>query len=268
MWEGWGGKGQLLEYCGLGPLKNNHKSLSTPTPSFRRRKTIKSTAYWKRKLYESFYFVLHHLLSTGFSDTSWLGLILSQQAHHIPHCQRKFHFSPSLMGDYCNVKPWDLNNTSGFYYEKKGLYFGVFLFQRSPDTKPWITWNNGLQWSALCQFLEGKRLLYLPNDQNSVIQLSLRNSPRFSKLSLVRKPGGGRRPGWPWNGPDFFTTPSSPRLQGPPCPQGPGSHSQALSAKHPRSSLGRTSVEALGSQEDHLPQQTQKGSNENQREKT
>lgn len=142
----------LLECCGLGPLKNSQKSLSTPTPSFNRR-TLKSTAYWKRKLYESFYFMLHHLLNTGFSDTSWLGLILSQREHHIGLCQRKFHFSPSLMGNYCNVKPWDLNNIRGFYYEKKGLYFRVFLFQRSPDTKPWIIWNNGLQWAALCQFL-------------------------------------------------------------------------------------------------------------------
>lgn len=82
------GGGQLLECCGLGPLKKNiintQKSLSTPTLSFRRRKTLKSTAYWKRKWYKSFYFTLHHLLSTGFSDTSWLRLILSQQEHHIP----------------------------------------------------------------------------------------------------------------------------------------------------------------------------------------
>lgn len=103
--------------------------------------------------------MLHHLLSTGLSDTSWLGLILSQHEHHIPHCQRKFHFSPSLMGDYCNVKPWDLNNTSRFYYEEKGLYFGVFLLQRSPDTKPWITWNNRLQWSAREDFLRKKTAL-------------------------------------------------------------------------------------------------------------
>lgn len=49
-------------------------------------------------------------------------------------------------------------------------------------------------------FFRKKRLLYLPNDQDSVIQLSLRNSPRFSKLTLVRKTGG-RRPGLSWNGP-------------------------------------------------------------------
>lgn len=175
----WGGGGQPSECCGLGPLKEKHhqNSLSTPTPPFRRRKTLKSTAYWKRKLYKSFYFVLHHLLSTGFSGTSWLGLILSLREHHKPYCQRKFHFSPSLMGDYCNVKPWDLNNTSGFYYEKKGLYFGVGLLQRSLDTKPWITWNNGLQWSALCLLLWGRRLLYLPNDQDLVIQLFLEAVP-------------------------------------------------------------------------------------------
>lgn len=73
--------------------------------------------------------MLHHLLSTGFSDTSRLGLILSQQEHHTQYCQRKFHFSPSLMGDYCNVKPWDLNNTSGFYYEKKVYISDSFYFK-------------------------------------------------------------------------------------------------------------------------------------------
>lgn len=268
MWEGGGGEGQLLEYCGLGPLKNNHKSLSTPTPSFRRRKTFKSSAYGKRKLYESFYFVLHHLLSTGFSDTSWLGLILSQQAHRIPHCQRKFHFSPSLMGDYCNVKPWDLNNTSGFYYEKKGLYFGVFLFQRSPDTKPWITWNNGLQWSALCQFLEGKRLLYLPNDQDSVIQLSLRNSPRFSKLTLVRKPGGERRPGWPRNGPWFLHDAILTQAPGPSLSLRPWLPQPSSECQTPTFISRENFCRGLGVTGGPSPQETQKGSNENQREKT
>lgn len=158
MWERRLG-GQFLECCGLGPFKKNtiKKSLSTPTPSFKRKNKLKGTVYWGRgELHKSFYFMLHHLHSMRFNDTSWLGLILSQQEHHIPYCHRKFHFSPSLMGDYCNVKPWDLNNTSRFYYEEKGLYFGVFLLQRSPDTKPWITWNNGLTDQPFATFFRKK----------------------------------------------------------------------------------------------------------------
>lgn len=42
-----------------------------------------------------------------------------------------------------------------------------------------------------------KRLLYLPKDQNSVIQLSLRNSPRFSKLTPVRKVEEGGKLAYP-----------------------------------------------------------------------
>lgn len=234
MWGGgvWiGYRGWLLECCGLGPLKkNNQKSLSTPTSSFR-RKTLKSTAYWKRKLYKSFYFVLHHLHSTGFSDTSWLGLILSQQAHHIPYCQRKFHFSPSLMGDYCDVKPWDLNNTSRFYYEKKGLYFGVFFLQRSPDTKPWITWNNGLQWSAHPPFFRKKTTCLKTRTQWSNYHS---NSPRLSKLTLVRKTREGQRPGLPLSGPDCSTVTSSPRLRGPPLPPRPWLPQTEPITQHPR----------------------------------
>lgn len=45
----------------------------------------------------------------------------------------------------------------------------------------------------------GKRLL--AEDQDSVIQLSLRNSPRLSKLTLVRKTREGQRPGLPLSGP-------------------------------------------------------------------
>lgn len=42
-----------------------------------------------------------------------------------------------------------------------------------------------------------KRLLYLPKDQNSVIQLSLRNSPRFSKLTPVSKVEEGGKLAYP-----------------------------------------------------------------------
>lgn len=168
--------------------------------------------------------MLHHLLSTGFSVTSWLGLILSQQEHHIPNCQRKFHF---LMGDYCNVKPWDLNNTSGFYYKKRKVYILESFYLRAqipnhelPET---ITFNVQL----LASFLR-KKLLYLPNDQDSVIQLSL-NRSRFSKLTLVRKTGGRRRPDSPWNSPISLLH----HLTQSPLPQGLGSYSQGLTTQNP-----------------------------------
>jgi hypothetical protein len=49
--------------------KHNQKLLLTPTLSFR-RKTFKSTAKCREgELYKSFSFMLHHLLSTRFSDT-------------------------------------------------------------------------------------------------------------------------------------------------------------------------------------------------------
>lgn len=156
--------------------------------------------------------MLHHLLSTGFSDTSWLGLILSQQAHHRPYCQRKFHFSPSLMGDYCNVKPLDLNNTSGFYYEKKGLYFGVFFLQRSPDTKPWITWNNGLQWSARPPFFRKKTTCLKTRTQWS--NYVSETVPGSQNSHWLGKPEKGRDLAYPWMAPDSSTATSSPGLLG------------------------------------------------------
>lgn len=70
----------------------------------------------------------------------------------------------------------------------------------------------------------GKRLLYLTNEQDSVIQLSLGSSPRFLKpthwLGKLEQ-GGGQA--YPKTAPDSCTTPSSPRLLGPPHPQGMGS---------------------------------------------
>lgn len=64
-----------------------------------------------------------------------------------------------------------------------------------------------------------KKLLYLPNDQDSVIQLSLRNSSKFLKVTLVRKTGGGRRPGLPWNGPISSLYHSHPGSRVLPCPK-------------------------------------------------
>lgn len=54
------------------------------------------------------------------------------------------------------------------------------------------------QWaSMICTSPFPQEKDYLPEDQDSVIQLSLRNSPRLSKLILVRKTGERWRPGLP-----------------------------------------------------------------------
>lgn len=137
---GWGCGRLFFKYCGLEPLKkNNQKSLSMPTPSFSKvwgGGAFKSTACWGRGEDCVNHFISCSIIYSTqvFSDTSWLCLILSQQENYVPYCQKKFHFHPSLMSDYCNVKPLDLNNTSGFHYEKKGLQFGEFLLPRSPGT--------------------------------------------------------------------------------------------------------------------------------------
>ena len=44
----------------------------------------------------------------------------------------------------------------------------------------------------------------MPEDQDLVIQLSLRNSPRLSNLTLVRKTREKQRPGLPLSGPRFL----------------------------------------------------------------
>lgn len=63
------------------------------------------------------------------------------------------------------------------------------------------------QWTSMSSSLPvslGKRWLSLSKDHNSVIQLSLRNSPRSSKITLVQKTGGGKRHGLPWSSPWFL----------------------------------------------------------------
>lgn len=63
------------------------------------------------------------------------------------------------------------------------------------------------QWTSMSSSLPvslGKRWLSLSKDHNLVIQFSLGNSPRFSKITLVRKTGGEKRPGLPWSGPWFL----------------------------------------------------------------
>lgn len=108
----------------------------------------------------------------------------------------------------------------------------------------------------------GKRLLYLTNEQDSVIQLSLGSSPRFLKpthwLGKLEQ-GGGQA--YPKTAPDSCTIPSSPRLLGPPHPQGMGS-SDLTPMLISRDSLPR------GLTGGSSPQETQKGSSWDQREKT
>ena len=60
------------------------------------------------------------------------------------------------------------------------------------------------QWASMISSLPvslEKRLPYLPNDQDLVIQFSLRSSPRFPKCILFRETERQRRPGLPQNGP-------------------------------------------------------------------
>lgn len=100
-----------------------------------------------------------------------------------------------------------------------------------------------------------KKLLYLPNDQDSVIQLSLRNSSKFLKVTLVRKTGGGRRPGLPWNGPisSLYHPHSGSRVL--PFPK---ALAPQPSADYPTPPLSSREKFPRGSQEGHFPRKLRK----------
>ena len=105
----------------------------------------------------------------------------------------------------------------------------IFRIRFTSKEPRYQTMNYLKQWASMISFLPvplEKRLPYLPNDQDLVIQFSLRSSPSFSKFILFRETGRQRRPSLPQNGPYSLIRPIRQVSRVLPFPLGLGSHRQ------------------------------------------